>query len=282
MGTRTYSRRGVNGERFLTAQGRARAGLAAIDILGNPVAGQTQASQTDAQETLDNLTNMRAVDIKKLNPNDLPSPLKEIVGEIVQSREGMTPEQAWNLLYDSNLSHIVNAKAEARASERGRNKAMEEIEQAWAAAGRPADNLFDITFIVTRDLNNALETARTYGEIVARRGRPVRGNRRTPEFAAAMDKVYETVQRINPNTPVNKDQIDRLLTDYRTMMSKQAEFRDFASTTGPAYVASARNEPQKELFRWYSNNRMRYDEESARNTFQQRIAELLTAQVKGA
>jgi len=43
MGTRTYSRRSSTGERVLTAQGRARAGLAAIDILGNPVAGQTPA-----------------------------------------------------------------------------------------------------------------------------------------------------------------------------------------------------------------------------------------------
>ena len=37
MGTRTYSRRGVNGQRVLTAAGRRRAGLEAIDILGNPV-----------------------------------------------------------------------------------------------------------------------------------------------------------------------------------------------------------------------------------------------------
>ena len=41
MGTRTYSRRGVNGQRVLTAEGRRRAGVEAIDILGNPVAGQT-------------------------------------------------------------------------------------------------------------------------------------------------------------------------------------------------------------------------------------------------
>jgi hypothetical protein len=281
MGTRTYSRRGSNGERVLTAEGRRRAGLQAIDILGNPVAGQTPASQTDAQETLDNLTNMRAVDIKKLNPNDLPSPLKEIVGEIVQSREGMTPEQAWNLLYDSNLSHIVNAKAEARASNVSRNKALNEIDQAWASTGR-TDDLGDAYFRIIRDLDTALETAQTYGEIVARRGRPVRGNRRTPEFAAAMDKVYETVQRINPNTPVNKEQIDRLLTDYRTMLFKQTESSKFLSTTAPAYEASARNEPQKELYRWYGFNRMRWDEELGTNTFQQRLAELLTAQVKGA
>ena len=37
MGTRTYSRRGVNGQRVLTAEGRRRAGIEAIDILGNPV-----------------------------------------------------------------------------------------------------------------------------------------------------------------------------------------------------------------------------------------------------
>ena len=44
MGTRTYSRRSSTGERVLTAQGRARAGIAAIDILGNPIPDRAPAS----------------------------------------------------------------------------------------------------------------------------------------------------------------------------------------------------------------------------------------------
>ena len=44
MGTRTYSRRGVNGQRVMTAEGRRRAGLEAIDILGNPVPDRAPAA----------------------------------------------------------------------------------------------------------------------------------------------------------------------------------------------------------------------------------------------
>jgi len=121
MGTRTYSRRSSTGERVLTAEGRRRAGLEAIDILGNPVPDRAPAVSVSVERAFGRGMNV-ADTLKMLST---PENLSDDMRAAITDGGNMPLDRALEYLR-SELKTIQNKEAiiDRRFEENGVRESM--------------------------------------------------------------------------------------------------------------------------------------------------------------